>query len=70
MVDQPPSDRQMGIKECIPVSSIVRLMRKLVKTIYNFKNENSRIFMDSMFPADVFICPRDSGGYDGTESRG
>ena len=39
-------------------------------TIYNFKNENSRIFMDSMFPADVFICPRDSGGYDGTESRG
>ena len=30
-VDQPPSDRQMGIKECIPVSSIVRLMRKLGK---------------------------------------
>ena len=30
-VDQPPSDRQMGIKECIPVSSIVRLMRKLEK---------------------------------------
>ena len=30
-VDQPPTDRQMGIKECIPVSSIVRLMRKLGK---------------------------------------
>ena len=27
-VDQPPSDRQMGIKECIPVSSILRLMGK------------------------------------------
>lgn len=27
-VDQPPTDRQMGIKECIPISSIVRLMRK------------------------------------------
>lgn len=26
-VDQPPSDRQMGIKECIPVSSILRLMK-------------------------------------------
>ena len=37
-VDQPPSDRQMGIKECIPVSSIVRLMRKFGEmTIYNFK---------------------------------
>ncbi|MFR4036966.1 MAG: serine protease [Butyricimonas faecalis] len=27
-VDQPPTDRQMGIKECIPVSSIVRLMHQ------------------------------------------
>ena len=27
-VDQQPTDRQMGIKECIPVSSIVRLMGK------------------------------------------
>ena len=27
-VDQPPTDRQMGIKECIPVSSIVRLLHQ------------------------------------------
>lgn len=26
-VDQPPSDRQMGIKECIPASSILQLMK-------------------------------------------
>ena len=26
-VEQPPSDKQMGIKECIPVSSIMRLMK-------------------------------------------
>ena len=34
------------------------------------KNENSRIFMDGVFPIDVFTCSWDSGGYDGTESRG